>query len=214
MTHSTDIYYGAALAKGGEWTRETQMEIERIFGDDCPISLIYKTARQFIGGTRAELEKYYDLDLWPGGPRIVDAALVVANDLVFIGLTKVRNDYLKRKHEEFRAGRKAAAATIDTETCECWRDFVDVTDVYGFLGNDVQTDKVLFVRSPESGGPIADEDLSDAQVDAIEARIARYCESEEYKRRNAEAYARMTREIEAKEALKQAPQQTATAVIN
>jgi hypothetical protein len=81
------------------------------------------------------------------------------------------------EYKAFRTGRKAAAAKVDIETCEYWRTYVDVADVYGLLDKDVQTTKAYFVSTPESDGRIADEDLSDAQFDALLKRASRETDS-------------------------------------
>src|SRR5229473_626475 len=78
------------------------------------------------------------------------------------------------------ASRKAAAATIDIDTCElgCWYGFG--IDPYGLLMAQGelpeemrQLGKNHFVRSPGSNGWVSDKDLSPAQVKAMYARIER-----------------------------------------
>jgi hypothetical protein len=85
--------------------------------------------------------------------------------------------------DEFRdwvASRKAAAATIDIETCELGWWYGEVLDPYdlllaqGELPEEVrQIGRNYFVRSPDSGGWVNEHDLSRAQVKAMHARFER-----------------------------------------
>src|SRR5262249_2933116 len=84
-----------------------------------------------------------------------------------------RNDYRDGKYQEFIAGRRAAAATIDIETCDyCWAH-VDGSDPYGFHGDCICIGREYFVMGPDSAGPICVSELSDAQRAALDARIDR-----------------------------------------
>jgi hypothetical protein len=85
--------------------------------------------------------------------------------------------------DEFRdwvASRKAAAATIDIETCELGWWYGKVLDPYGLI--DAQGDlpeamrqigTIYFVSSPDSGGWVNSQDLSPDQVKAMHARFER-----------------------------------------
>jgi hypothetical protein len=90
------------------------------------------------------------------------------------------------KLDEFRAwvaGRKAAAARIDIETCNYWCERTWILDPYGLYhaearaaGQEDPEDnigKVLFVGAPDSDGPIADDDLSEEQDRALSERMKR-----------------------------------------
>ena|SRR5215831_2787810 len=85
--------------------------------------------------------------------------------------------------DEFRdwvASRKAAAATIDIETCELWWAHTQILDPYGlftaegtFTEEEYQIGRVFFARSPDGDGPICEYDLSPAQREAMWARVDR-----------------------------------------
>jgi hypothetical protein len=181
----------SVLAEHGEWTKQTQREIESILGDECDtyFALIHSAAAGCAwalgeGRNRADIEG--DVDYYAGpGPkdflpedepmrsRIIDAAFIVASDPVFAGLAKVRSDYLGRKYKEFKAGRRAAAAAIDIETCDYWSQHVD-SDPYRFFGGVPDcVGRERFVFSQDSGGPIHVGDLSKSQREALDARIDR-----------------------------------------
>jgi hypothetical protein len=96
--------------------------------------------------------------------------------------------------DEFRewvASRKAAAATIDIETCKLHCCYGDVHDPYGLIEAQGelpeemgQLGEIYFVSSPDSGGWVNSQDLSPAQVKAMHARFAR--EQARYERQRAE----------------------------
>ena len=78
------------------------------------------------------------------------------------------------------ARRKAAAATIDMQTCELWWVHTQMLDPYGlfeaegtFTKEEYQIGRVFFACSPESDGRVCEYDLSPAQLEAMWARVAR-----------------------------------------
>jgi hypothetical protein len=78
------------------------------------------------------------------------------------------------------ASRKAAAATIDIQTCDLWWKHTQILDPYGlfeaegtFTDEEDQIGRVFFARSPESDGPVCEYDLSPAQREAMWARVDR-----------------------------------------
>jgi hypothetical protein len=74
---------------------------------------------------------------------------------------------------EWLASRKEAAHAIDIETCELaqWRSCAD--DPYGVLGSN-ETGNRWFVRSPESRGWIAADDLPDDKYAEMLDKIAQH----------------------------------------
>jgi hypothetical protein len=86
---------------------------------------------------------------------------------------KAWTDDEMRAWDAFHAGRKAAGATIDINTCKFGRDYVDTANPYSFGERYCgQTSKLLFVWSPDSGGPVLEEDLPGEKRAALHARIA------------------------------------------
>jgi hypothetical protein len=76
--------------------------------------------------------------------------------------------------------RKAAAATIDMQTCELWWAHTQILDPYGlfqaegtFTEEEHQIGRVFFARSPESDGRVCEYDLSPALREAMWARVNR-----------------------------------------
>jgi hypothetical protein len=86
------------------------------------------------------------------------------------------------------ASRRAAGAAIDIETCELGRWYVQILDPYGIreaLGEEIydQVGSDLFVRSPDSRGWIAEEDLPPEKAHALYERIRRESDNSERSRR-------------------------------
>jgi hypothetical protein len=134
-------------------------------------------------------------------PKAIEAAITVARDPVFVGLMKVRRDFYneerRRKYglvdrgskrspelDEFHAwvkGRKELAKKVDVETCDYWWQYTSVADPYGVWhaelakGEDLEdcSGRAYWVASPDGDGGIEEGDLSDAQRQALHARIER-----------------------------------------
>ena len=78
--------------------------------------------------------------------------------------------------QQWLAGRKEAGRTIDVAACEVtwkWGQVLDPYDVRELTPEEYQVGRLVFVRSPESGGWVSLYDLPEESGRALHQRIDR-----------------------------------------
>ena len=76
--------------------------------------------------------------------------------------------------KQWLAERKEAAKQIDVATCEITWEWGQILDPYGvgqLLPEEYQVGRLVFVRSPESGGWVSLYDLPEESARALHQRI-------------------------------------------
>jgi hypothetical protein len=91
--------------------------------------------------------------------------------------TQTTSPALEPEIQQWLAGRKAAGAAIDIETCEITWWYAETMDSYGCesdLPEELQqVGRCWFVRSPNSGGWIVEGDLPSEKREQLGKRIDR-----------------------------------------